>query len=147
MVSYDPESTTESAVLDTDSDGKLYIVGLAGDASLTVTEYKAPAGYNKLTAPETLTPQVLNTAVYKEAGTYYYDAKGNLTNTETISSVEVSGNNLSDLDADALEIVNQKGVALPSTGGMGTTIFYIVGAILVLGAGVVLVTRRRMNVQ
>ena len=42
-------------------------------------------------------------------------------------------------------IVNNKGAELPSTGGMGTTIFYIIGAILVIGAGVVLVTRRRMN--
>ena len=43
------------------------------------------------------------------------------------------------------DIENNKGTQLPSTGGMGTTIFYIVGAILVIGAGVVLVTRRRMN--
>ena len=43
------------------------------------------------------------------------------------------------------KILNQKGSVLPSTGGIGTTIFYIVGAILVIGAGVILVTRRRMN--
>lgn len=42
-------------------------------------------------------------------------------------------------------IVNRTGTELPSTGGMGTTIFYIVGAILVLGAGILLITRRRMN--
>ncbi len=42
-------------------------------------------------------------------------------------------------------IVNTKGVELPSTGGMGTTLFYIIGAILVVGAGIVLVTRRRMS--
>lgn len=42
-------------------------------------------------------------------------------------------------------VTNYAGTVLPSTGGMGTTIFYIVGAILVIGAGVVLVTRRRMN--
>ena len=42
-------------------------------------------------------------------------------------------------------IVNNSGSVLPSTGGIGTTIFYIIGAILVVGAGVVLVTRRRMN--
>ena len=42
---------------------------------------------------------------------------------------------------------NVKGTELPSTGGMGTTLFYIIGAVLVLGAGVVLVTRRRMNTQ
>jgi LPXTG-motif cell wall-anchored protein len=42
-------------------------------------------------------------------------------------------------------IVNTKGVELPSTGGIGTRLFYIIGAILVVGAGVVLVTRRRMS--
>ncbi|MBQ3974460.1 MAG: LPXTG cell wall anchor domain-containing protein [Lachnospiraceae bacterium] len=40
---------------------------------------------------------------------------------------------------------NNSGNTLPSTGGMGTTIFYIIGAVLVIGAGVILVTRRRMN--
>ena len=40
-------------------------------------------------------------------------------------------------------VVNQAGSVLPSTGGMGTTIFYALGAVLVIGAGVVLVTRRR----
>ena len=44
-------------------------------------------------------------------------------------------------------VTNNSGTELPSTGGIGTTIFYIIGAILVIGAGVVLVTRRRMNVQ
>ena len=43
------------------------------------------------------------------------------------------------------DVENNKGTQLPSTGGIGTTIFYIIGAILVIGAGVVLVTRRRMN--
>ena len=42
-------------------------------------------------------------------------------------------------------ILNTKGVELPSTGGIGTTLFYIIGAILVVGAGIVLVTRRRMS--
>lgn len=44
-------------------------------------------------------------------------------------------------------VQDKKGTVLPSTGGIGTTIFYVIGAILVIGAGVVLVTRRRMNVQ
>ena len=42
-------------------------------------------------------------------------------------------------------VTNKKGSALPSTGGMGTTIFYVLGAALVIGAGVVLVTRRRLS--
>ena len=44
-----------------------------------------------------------------------------------------------------ITVVNEAGTELPSTGGIGTTIFYIIGAILVIGAGVLLVTRRRMR--
>lgn len=43
------------------------------------------------------------------------------------------------------EVKNSTGTLLPSTGGIGTTIFYVLGGILVLGAAVVLVTKRRMN--
>lgn len=42
------------------------------------------------------------------------------------------------------EIVNYKGTTLPETGGMGTTIFYVVGSVLVMIAGVLLITKRRM---
>jgi len=45
------------------------------------------------------------------------------------------------------EVINLSGSELPSTGGIGTTMFYVIGAILVIGAGVVLVTRRRMSVK
>ena len=48
------------------------------------------------------------------------------------------------VEEDDSYVINTPGTELPSTGGMGTTIFYLVGAVLVLGAGVVLVTRRRM---
>lgn len=42
-------------------------------------------------------------------------------------------------------VANSTGTVLPSTGGMGTTLFYTLGAILVLGAGVLLVTKKRMS--
>ena len=50
-----------------------------------------------------------------------------------------------DDDNQVQPIVNNAGTILPSTGGIGTTIFYIIGAVLVIGAGVVIVTKRRMN--
>jgi len=45
------------------------------------------------------------------------------------------------------KIVNTKGVELPSTGGMGTTILYVGGSILVLAAVILLITKRRMNAE
>ena len=42
-------------------------------------------------------------------------------------------------------VVNKKGSILPSTGGIGTTIFYVIGGILMVGAGVILVSRRRRS--
>ncbi|MBR3327142.1 MAG: LPXTG cell wall anchor domain-containing protein, partial [Atopobiaceae bacterium] len=45
-------------------------------------------------------------------------------------------------------VINRPGSVLPSTGGIGTTIFYVVGGALVITAGVLLVTKRRMaNVE
>ena len=43
------------------------------------------------------------------------------------------------------DVVNQKGATLPETGGIGTTIFYVLGTILVLGAGILLITKKRMS--
>jgi fimbrial isopeptide formation D2 family protein/LPXTG-motif cell wall-anchored protein len=64
------------------------------------------------------------------------------------STFEIKGD---DYTADNLEqksdVVNNAGTELPSTGGIGTTIFYIVGAILVLGAGAVLVARRKASAK
>lgn len=44
-----------------------------------------------------------------------------------------------------VEVENKTGTVLPSTGGVGTTMIYLVGAVLVLGSGVVLVTKRRVK--
>ena len=43
-------------------------------------------------------------------------------------------------------VINKAGIILPHTGGIGTTIFNVIGTILVIGAGVMLVARRRMNI-
>ena len=44
-------------------------------------------------------------------------------------------------------LTNTKGTELPSTGGIGTTMFYVIGSVLVLGAAVLLISKRRMNVR
>lgn len=58
------------------------------------------------------------------------------------TEVNVNEDNTLDFDVE-----NNKGSVLPSTGGIGTTIFYILGSLLVLGAGIILVTKRRMSVE
>lgn len=65
--------------------------------------------------------------------------------------VEIKGANLdatvtgNTWTAGGVHVVNNTGTELPSTGGMGTTVFYVLGSILVIGAAVLLITRRRMS--
>ena len=63
-------------------------------------------------------------------------------------SVSPSENFTVTLEEGTMEtsIVNNTGTELPETGGMGTTIFYVVGAVMVIGAAVVMITRKRMDV-
>ena len=48
------------------------------------------------------------------------------------------------VDATA-KVKNQSGTVLPSTGGIGTTIFYVLGGLMVIGAGIILVARRKAS--
>lgn len=147
--SYKPDdATVVPTEMETNDKGILYIVGLEKDLTLTLTETIAPDGYNKLTKPVELSNvvQVLAETIYETSGERYYDEKGNLVE-ENITELETTTveKNLSDLDAAAVEVENGKGSLLPSTGGIGTTIFYIVGGVLVIGAAILLVTKKRMS--
>ena len=77
------------------------------------------------------------------------DAEGNyiLTSVSGTGEITLAQHKKADGTIDGLttDIENKSGATLPSTGGIGTTLFYIVGAILVAGAGILLVTRRRMS--
>ncbi len=144
--SYDASSSTASAVLDTNDNGQLFILGLAKADRPVVTEYKAPDGYNKLTTTVNLVPEELEHTVYRTTRDEYYDAKGNLVSSSTSATSSTSRTkNYTDLYANAVEVINQAGTELPSTGGIGTTIFYIVGGLLVIGAAVILVARRKSH--
>lgn len=119
-------------------DGVLRFEGL-GEGTYVITEIKAPDGYNLLKSPITVIitctePTKVNTAADK--ATWKYTLSGAMS---TEGDVTAEGGKIK------LTVVNQSGAELPETGGIGTTIFYIVGAILVIGAAVVLITRRRMD--
>ena len=110
-------SWPENTVLTTDTNGKIEIDGLDAD-TYYLREVKAPAGYNK---------QKDDTQVVITGAT---TVDGKLTYSTVTAKVN-----------------NQSGTELPSTGGMGTTIFYVLGSILVVGAAVLLVTRKRMSTK
>jgi LPXTG-motif cell wall-anchored protein len=73
---------------------------------------------------------------------FYIDENGNESLTATDIDVVYQNDNVA---ATAIMVINKKGVELPSTGGIGTTIFYILGSALVIGCGIVLISRKRMN--
>lgn len=82
-------------------------------------------------------------------GTYYLvetKAPAGYNRLEEPAEIKVEG---SSTDTAKLSVTakvpNSTGTTLPSTGGMGTTVFYVLGAVLVVGAGVLLVTKKRMS--
>ena len=107
-----------------------------------ITEFKAPDGYNKLTDPVIV--EAVKTGSTSTHTIVYLDENGNITNKETDKKTEVKVD-IETIAATAIAVVNKAGTELPSTGGMGTTIFYVLGAVLVVGAGVLLVTKKRMS--
>ena len=81
-------------------------------------------------------------------GTYYLaetKAPAGYNRLEKPFKVEVTGGTTEAQLSVTAKVENQAGALLPSTGGMGTTVFYVLGAVLVLGAVVLLVTKKRMN--
>lgn len=81
-------------------------------------------------------------------GTYYLvetKAPAGYNQLEKPHKVEVAGGTTETALTVTATVENQAGTLLPSTGGMGTTIFYVLGAVLVVGAGVLLVTKKRMS--
>ena len=125
----------------TPESGVIIVKGVKS-GSYKITEVTAPAGYNKLTAPVAV--EAKKTGQISTNTTVYLDENGNITNTETDKKTEVNVD-IDTIAATALVVVNKAGTELPSTGGMGTTVFYVLGAVLVVGAGVLLVTKKRMS--
>ena len=115
------------------------------DGTYLLVETTTPAGYNSI-EPSKFTV----TATHTDGDTPAFTLiTGTQITGDGLAPITLGTKTKSATDATVTglktEILNNEGTVLPSTGGIGTTIFYIVGAILVIGAGVVLVTRRRMS--
>ena len=126
----------------TPEDGVIVVKGVkSGDYK--ITEVEAPAGYNQLTAPVTIEAEKTGaTSTYK---TVYLDKDGNVVGKDADTKVTKVVVDIETIAATAVVVVNKAGTELPSTGGMGTTVFYVLGSVLVLGAVVLLVTKKRMS--
>ena len=113
---FDYNSKSGNITLTSYSDGKINIKGIQAD-TYYLKEIEAPKGYNLIKTP------------IKIVVTSDTDGKG---------VVKVDNEVV-----DQVNVLNNYGSLLPSTGGMGTTLIYAIGCILVLSSGVVLFLKRR----
>ena len=117
-VTYRRARADETGIAIVVKDGKVRVVGF-DNGTYYLEETEAPDGYNKLSARQKFIVSDSNLDAVFNDGVY-----------STGSGVHV---------------VNKTGSMLPETGGMGTVLFITFGTIVVLGAGVLLVTKKRMS--
>lgn len=122
---YRVAKTGEKAVesIETNATSALTIKGLKGTTTYYLKEIEAPKGYNELENAFAFTIASANVS----------------SNLGTTSNKWVEGT------STGIHIINNAGTTLPSTGGMGTTVFYVVGGGLMAVAVVLLVTKKRME--
>lgn len=125
--SYTVESISRAAGADSTFEWK----GI-DDGVYRISEIATPSGYNAI-APIEFTVEAA------------HDADGD---DPALTALTGAGNSISFTNESGIlsaSIQNHRGAVLPSTGGIGTTIFYTVGALLVVSAGVLLVVKKRMG--
>jgi len=141
---YDPSSNSNTIV--TPASGAVVLLGFAEGTVLTLTETAAPTGYNLLAAPVTITINATHVDTVDKSYTIGTGADAvtvtfEATDYDNDHNMTASGDDAEkQIHADSIVFVqNNTGTELPSTGGIGTTIFIIAGSVLVLGAGIILV--------
>ena len=148
---YNASTLTSEATAVTGTDGIITYAGL-GEGLYTITEKVAPVGYNPLEKPIYVFVKFVPSAdgatgTFK---TYKYTGSENPPTAPTgdpdtsVWTLLSDGANTSTVEFD-LQVENNSGSTLPSTGGIGTTIFYVLGGLLVACAGVLLITKTRMR--
>lgn len=155
---FDLVKTTSDGTLLDDATFKLYNAATEG-AAYTFT-YDAATKTYSYNAEGTVTDLVVEDGMVTvkglAAGKYYLEETVTPDGYNTLTArqeVNLSGNSKANIVDGKAEtgkgeiVVNLTGAELPSTGGIGTTIFYVVGGLLVVGAGVMLVTKKRVSDQ
>ena len=127
-----PNGYTGAVVYEIEA-GTAKLQGFDDQVEYYLYETQAPDGYNKLSAPVS----VKFFAQYESSESPLFAA----------GFPKVSINTAAESSELKAEVVNQTGAELPSTGGIGTTIFYIAGGLLVVAAIVLLITRKRMSTE
>ena len=131
----------QNVILTSAADGTFKIAGL-DDGTYFLREIQAPNGYNLLEEDV----QLVITATTANGQAWN---SGIAADALTGLTIAVDNGDAQDgvLDTGIVEVTveNNQGATLPETGGMGTTLFYIIGGLLVVGAGILLVVRIRMK--
>lgn len=127
----DTTSTTATTyTMTTPTGGKISIKGLDDEKEYYLYETKAPGGYNSLTAPVKI--KITN-------NTY------NLIGNQIVTQPNVVVNEANAYSGVGFDVENNVGTTLPGTGGIGTTIFYVIGGGLMVAAAILLITKKRME--
>lgn len=113
----------EVQYIETNATSALTIKGLKGTTTYYLKEIEAPKGYNEL-----------------ENAFAFPIESANIS-----SNLSATNNKWVEENSTGIHIINNAGTTLPSTGGMGTTVFYVVGGGLMAVAVVLLVTKKRME--
>lgn len=121
---YRPAKANETGAVTDIPAGNVKFDGLA-NGTYTIHEVAAPAGYKIATKDETITITDGDEWVQTE-------------------QVTVNDSQITAYKEGGVRFVNEAGSSLPSTGGMGTTLLYTVGGALVVGAAIILITKKRM---
>ena len=138
------DKESEASTLKSDEKGLFKVIGL--DAGVYyLKETKAPQHY------DLLKEEIELTIVATTANNQAWEGKEPeeaLTNLGILvgNATEVTPGNTNS-GSVSMNVENSQGSTLPTTGGMGTTIFYVVGSILVLGAAILLITKKRMSAR
>ncbi|MCD8015561.1 MAG: SpaH/EbpB family LPXTG-anchored major pilin [Lachnospiraceae bacterium] len=135
-------TTTEAdgSTLTSNSSGLFSVTGL-DVGTYYLTETKAPTGYNLLDSDIEL---VIAATYNSESGTWISDDAYKIaTLTVTVGSTTTDG----DTSKGTVDVTveNNSGSSLPSTGGMGTTMIYVIGTIVALALAILLITKKRME--